>query len=180
MKSIPYASAIESIMYAQVCTRPDLAFITGVLGRFQSNPGLKHWQATKKALRYMQGTKHYMLTYSRSDNLEVIGYSDADFAGCVDSLKSTSGYVFTLANGAISWRSSKQTITTSSTMQAEFLACYEAVGQAIWLKNFIPGLKVLDNITKPLILYYDNKATVFFSHNNKSSGAAKHIDIISL
>ena len=62
MKSVPYASAVGSIMYAQVCTRPDLAFITGMLGRFQSNPRLDHWKAAKKALRYMQGTKDYMLT----------------------------------------------------------------------------------------------------------------------
>ena len=89
-------------MYAQVCTHHDLAFITGVLGRFQNNLGLKHWKAAKKALHYMQGTKHYMLTYERSDNLEVIGYSDADFTECADSLKSTSLYVFILANGAIS------------------------------------------------------------------------------
>jgi hypothetical protein len=69
-----------------------------------------------------------MLTYKRTDNLEVIGYSDSDFAGCVDSQKSTSGYVFTLANGAISWKSFKQRITTSSMMYAEFIACYEALG----------------------------------------------------
>ena len=63
----------------------------------------------KKVLRYMQGTKDYMLTYQRYDNLQVIGYSDADYAGCVDSKKFTSGYVFiTLAEGAISWKSSKQ------------------------------------------------------------------------
>jgi hypothetical protein len=102
MKSIPYASAVGSIMYAQVCTRPDLAFVTGLLGRFQSNLGIKHWKAAKKILCYLQGTKHYMITYKRTDNLEVIGYSDSDFAGCVDSQKSTSGYVFTLTNGVIS------------------------------------------------------------------------------
>jgi hypothetical protein len=118
-----------------------------------------------------------MLTYKRIDNLEVIGYSNADFAGCTDSQRSTSGYVFTLASGAISWRSCKQTITTSSTMYAEFIACYEAVGQAVWLKIFIPSLRVVDSISKPLILYCDNKAVVFFSHNNKSSGAAKHIEL---
>ena len=73
MKSVPYASAVGSIMYAQVCTRPDLAFITGVLGRYQSNPGIDHWKAVKKTLRYLQGTKHLMLTYKRSDNLKVIG-----------------------------------------------------------------------------------------------------------
>jgi hypothetical protein len=126
MTSVPYASVVGSIMYAQVCTCPDLAFVTGMLGRFQSNPGLDHWKAAKKVLHYMQGTKDYMLTYRRSDNLEVFGYSGADYAGCVDSKKSTSGYIFTLAGGAISWKSSKQTVTASSTMQAEYIACYEA------------------------------------------------------
>jgi hypothetical protein len=177
MKSIPYASIVGSIMYAQVCTRPDLAFVTGMLGRYQSNPGLDHWKAAKKVLRYLQGTKGLMLTYKKSDNLEVVGYSDADFAGCVDTKKSTSGYVFTLANGAISWKSSKQTVTASSTMQAEFVACFEATGQAVWLKNFIPGLRVIDSISRPITLYCDNQPAVIFSSNNKSSDAAKHIDI---
>jgi hypothetical protein len=118
-----------------------------------------------------------MLTYKRTDNLEVIGYSYSDFAGCVDSQKSTSGYVFTLANGAISWKSSKQRNTTSSTIYAEFIACYEALGQAMWLKFFIPGLRAIDSISKPLTIYCDNKAAIFFSHNNKSSDASKHIDL---
>ena len=164
-------------MYAQVYTRPDLAFVTGMLGRFQSNPGLDHWKAAKKVLRYMQGTKNFMLTYKKSDNLEVIGYSDSDLAGCVDSKKSTSGYIFTLAGGAISWKSSKQTIVASSTMQAEFIACFEATGQAVWLKNFLPGLKVVDSISKPLTLYCDNEPAVFYANNNKSSVAARHIDL---
>ena len=90
MKSIPYASIVGSIMYAQVCTRPDLAFVTGMLGRYQSNPGLDHWKAAKKILRYLQGTKSLMHTYEKSDNLEVVGYSDADFVGCMDTKKSTS------------------------------------------------------------------------------------------
>lgn len=164
-------------MYAQVCTRPDLASVTGMLGRFQSNPGPDHCKAAKKVLRYMQGTKDFMLTYKKSDNLEVIGYSDSDLAWCVDSKKSTSGYIFTLAGGAISWKSSKQTIVASSTMQAEFIACFEATGQAVWLKNFLPGLKVVDSISKPLTLYCDNEPRVFYANNNKSSVAARHIDL---
>ena len=177
MKSVPYASAIGSIMYAQVCTRPDLAFTTGMLGRYQSNPGKAHWMAAKKALRYLQGTKSHMLVYRRSDALEIVGYSDADWAGCKDTKKSTSGYVFTLAGGAISWKSCKQSIVTSSTMYAEFIACYEATGQAMWLKKFVPGLRVVDSIERPLKIYCDNEPAVFYCHNNKSSGAAKHIDI---
>jgi len=88
MKTIPYASTVGSIMYAQVCTHPDLAFITGMLGRYRSNPGIDHWKAVKKVLCYIQVTKDLMLTYKKSDNLEVVGYSDVDFAGCVDTKKS--------------------------------------------------------------------------------------------
>ena len=85
MKNIPYASAIGSIMYAQVYTRPDIAFDVGMWVRYQSNPGMDHWRAAKKILRYLQGTKDYMLIYRQTDELEVIGYSNSDFAGRVDS-----------------------------------------------------------------------------------------------
>ena len=74
----------------------------------------------------------YMLTYKRSKQLEVIGYSDSDYGGCLDSLKSTSGFVFMLVNGAISWKSEKQSITDSSTMEAEFVACFKASSHALW------------------------------------------------
>ncbi|CAJ2671288.1 unnamed protein product [Trifolium pratense] len=121
MKNIPYASVVGSLMYAQVCTRPDIAFAVGILGRYQSNPGMDHWKAAKKVLRYLQGTKDNMLMYRQTDNLDVIGYSDSDLAGCVDSRKSTSGYIFMMAGGAISWRSAKQTLIATSTMEAEFL-----------------------------------------------------------
>ena len=131
----------------------------------------------KKALRYVQGTKDLMLTYRRSDSLEIRGYSDADFAGDKDDRKSTSGYVFTLAGGTISWKSSKQSLVASSMMYAEFIACYEATGQAVWLKKFIPDLKVVDCIDKPLKMYCDNQPAVFYAHNNKSSNATKPIEI---
>jgi hypothetical protein len=138
-----------------VCTRPDLAFITGVLGRYQSNLGIEHWKMVKKVLRYVQGTKGLMLTY-RSDFLEIKGYSDADYTGDKDERKCTTGYVFTLAGGVILWRSCKQTIVVSSTMYAEFIAYFEATNQVLWLKKFVPDLKVVDCIDKPLKMYCDN------------------------
>jgi len=133
MENIPYASVVGSLMYAQTCTRPDISFAVGMLGRYQSNPGLEHWKAAKKVLRYLQGTKNHMLTYRKSDHLEVIGYTDSDFAGCVDTRKSTFGYVYLLAGGAISWKSAKQSVIVASTMEAEFVACFEATVQANWL-----------------------------------------------
>ncbi|KAL0300300.1 UNVERIFIED_CONTAM: Retrovirus-related Pol polyprotein from transposon TNT 1-94 [Sesamum angustifolium] len=94
MKNIPYASVVGSLMYVQVCTRPDIAFAVGMLGRYQSNPGIEHWKAAKKVMRYLQGTKDLQLIYKHTENLEVVGYSDSDFAGCLDTRKSTSGYIF--------------------------------------------------------------------------------------
>jgi hypothetical protein len=131
----------------------------------------------KKVLRYVQGTKDLMLTYRRSDFLEIKGYSDADYAGDKDDRKSTKGYVFTLAGGAISWRSCKQSIVASSTMYAEFIACFEATNQVIWLKKFIPELQVVDCIDKPLKMYCDNQPAVFYAHNNKSSKSTRPIEV---
>ena len=118
-----------------------------------------------------------MLTFRRSNQLEVIGYSDSDFAGCIDSRKLTFGYLFLLGEGAISWKSAKQSVIASSTMEAEFIACYEATIHALWLRNFISGLGVVDTITKPLKIYCDNSAAVFFSKNDKYSRGAKHIEL---
>jgi hypothetical protein len=118
-----------------------------------------------------------MLTYRRSDKLEVIGYTDSDFAGCVDSLKSTSGYIFMLVGGAISWRSAKQTMIVSSTMAAEFIIYFEASNHEIWLRNFVTELRIVDTIKLPLKLYYDNSLAVLYSNNNRSSSKFKQIDI---
>ncbi|XP_057755682.1 secreted RxLR effector protein 161-like [Arachis stenosperma] len=145
-------------MYAQVCTRLDIAFAISMLGRYQSNPGIIHWRATKKVLRYLQGTKDFMLTYRRIDNLKIVGYSDSDLAG-------------------LSWKSAKQSLVATSTMEAEFIACFEATSQGVWLKNFIFGLKIMDCISRPLRIYCDNSAAIFMAKNNKSSSRSKHIDI---
>jgi hypothetical protein len=109
--------------------------------------------------------------------LEVIGYSDSDFAGCVDSRKSTSGYTFMMAGGAVSWRSAKQTLIATSTMEAEFVSCFEATLHGVWLKSFISELRIMDSISKPLRMYYDNSVVVFMAKNNKSESQNKHIDI---
>ena len=128
-------------------------------------------------MRYLQGTKDDMLMYRRTYSLEVIVYSNADFASCVDSQKSTSGYIFKLADGAVSWRSVKQTSTATSTMEAEFVSYFEVGSHGVWLKSFIYGVRIVDSISRPLKLYCDNSTAVFMAKNNKSGSQSKHIDI---
>ncbi|KAM1016639.1 hypothetical protein ACFX15_045458 [Malus domestica] len=177
MASKPYASLVGSLMYAQVCTRPEIAYAISILGRFRSNHGNAHLIAAKKVLRYLQRIKKYRLVYKRDSRLEPVGYSDSDFAGYLDSLKSTLSYIFMLANGAVLWKSVKQDTIATSTMQAEFVACYEATSQAIWLRNFISSLEIMDSIAKPVQIWCDNKVVIFYSKNNKRSPGTKHLNI---
>ena len=118
-----------------------------------------------------------MLTCRKSDQLEIIGYSDSDFAGCQDSRKSTLGYIYLLAGGAVSWKSAKQSLVAPSTMAAEFIACYEASNHGMWLRNFVMGLRIVDQVDRPLKLYCDNNSAVLYLNNNRSSSKSKFIDI---
>ena len=118
-----------------------------------------------------------MLTYQKLDQLEIIGYSYSDFAGCRDSMKSTSGYICLLAGGSISWKSVKKSIVASSTMAAKFVAYYEASNHGIWLRNLVTRLRILDGIERSLKLFCDNKSAVLYSNNNRSMTKSKFIDI---
>ena len=118
-----------------------------------------------------------MLTYQRTDTLEVVGFSDSNYAGCVDDKKSTSYYIFMMAEGGVLWKSVKQTLITSSTMEVEYVACYEATCHAIWLRNFILALEVVHFISRLLKFFYDNSTTVSLSRNTMSTSCSKHINL---
>ena len=118
-----------------------------------------------------------MWTYRRTDTLEVVGLSDSDYTGCVDDKKSTSDYIFMMAEGVVSWKSVNQTLTASSTMAAKYVACYETTCHTIWLRNFISALEVVHFISRPLKLFCDNYTSVSFSMNTKSTSRSKHVDV---
>ena len=118
-----------------------------------------------------------MLMYKRSNHLEVIRYSDSDFIECIDSRKSTFGYLFLLGERAVSWKTTIESIVASFTMEENFVACFEATIYALWLWNFISRLKVVDTIIKPLKIYCDNFATVFFFKNDKYLRGFKHMEL---
>ena len=117
MSRVPYASAVESLMFAMICTRPDIAHAVGVVSRYMANPGREHWNAVKRILRYIKGTSDVALCYGGLDFI-VRGYVDSDYAGDLDRSKSTTGYVFTLTGGAVSWVSKLQSVVANSTTEA--------------------------------------------------------------
>lgn len=157
---------MQSLMYALGCISPNIAFAIRMLGRYQSNSGLEHIRTTKKVSLYLQRTKDHMLTYRRSDQLEVIWYTNSDFASCFGTKRSNLGYIFLLAGGVISWRSAKQSLIATSTIEVKFVSCCELSTQASCPRNFITGLGIIDSISRPLRIYCDNSAMVSIAKSN--------------
>ena len=175
MKNIPYASAIGSIMYAMLCTRPDVAYALGVASRYQSDPGESHWTAVKSILKYLRRTKDLFLIYGGESELKVEGHTDSSFQSDRDDSKSVSGYVFTLNGGAVSWKSSKQQTVADSTTEAEYIAASEAAKEAVWMKKFITELGVVPGIEDPIPLLCDNNGAIAQAKEPRSHQKSKHI-----
>lgn len=142
MKRVPYASAVESIMYAVKSTRPDVAFAQNLTSRYQQNPGEAHWTAFKNILKYFMATKEMFLVYGGTPTaeLDVTGYCDASWKGDKDDTKSQTGYVFVINGGAVDWRSRKQSTLAMSATESEYIAASEAAMEAVWIRKFVLGL----------------------------------------
>src|SRR5258706_8079716 len=172
MANVPYASLIGALMYAAIGTRPDIAFAVGALSRFLSNPGRRHWAEAKCVLSYLKGTSNYAICYSTDGSAirNVFGYlqgigmrptedlfegfSNSDWAGCVDTRRSTSGFVWIMGGGAICWRSKLQTIVVLSSTEAEYVGTTPAVQEVIWLRDLLQELGIIDD--SPSLLNMDN------------------------
>ena len=118
--------------------------------RFQSNPGLMHWEAVKRILKYLIRNQELILVYGGSSQKELVvtGYTDSNFENKED-FKSQSAYIFMLNGGAISWRSSKQSTIADSSTEAEYIAASDASKEAILMRKFIEELGVVPSIARP-------------------------------
>ena len=135
VNQLKYSQVIGSLMYLASATRPDISFAVSKLSRFMSNPGTDHWHALERVMCYLKGTMSYGIHYSGHPAV-LEGYSDANWISD-DELYATSGYVFMLGGGAVSWRSCKQTILTRSTMEADLAALDTASVEADWLRELL-------------------------------------------
>ena len=174
MSRVPYASAVGSLMYAMVCTRPDLAHAVSVVSRFMGQPGREHWQAVKRIFRYLRGTSDVGLIYGGDTQCLVTGYSDSDYAGDVDTRRSMTGYVFTLGGSVVSWKATLQPTVTLSTTEAEYMALTEAAKEGIWLKGLVSDLGLHhDQAT----VYCDSLSAICLAKDQVHHERTKHIDV---
>lgn len=172
MAQVPYASLIGSLMYAMVCTRPDISQAVSMVSRYMHDPGKTHWQAAKWILRYILGTTDHGLKFERSDVSDslVVGYVDSDYAGDLDKRRSTTGYVFTMAGGPVSWRSTLQSTVALSTTEAEYMAVTEAIKEAIWLYGLVADL----GVEQERVTVY---CAIHLAKNLVHHSRTKHIDV---
>ncbi len=159
----PYLSAIGALLYLANNTRPDISFAVSLLARHSAYPTIRHWNGIKRVFRYLQGTIDMGLFFPDDNPDELTGYADAGYLSDPQDAKSQTGYVFLQGRTAISWRSTKQTMTTTSSNHSEIIALYETCREAIWLRSIInhilqhTGKKLIE---KPTIIYEDNKACI--------------------
>lgn len=175
MHGKPYRAVLGSVMWGQLATRPDLSFTVSLLARFQSNPGIDHWNALMHTVGYIKNTMDYGLTYYRDSDLSPIAYVDADYGGCKDTRRSTSGYVFIMAGGAVTWSSKRQTTVALSTVEAEYVAMSRCAQQMTWMQSWLSEANIKYNL--PGVIRGDNRGAIALTKNTRDHGKVKHIDI---
>ncbi|KAE8660346.1 ERAD-associated E3 ubiquitin-protein ligase HRD1A [Hibiscus syriacus] len=173
MSRVPYVSAVGSLMFVMICTRPDIVQAVGVVSRYMVNLGKEHWNIVKRILRYIKGTSNIALCYGGS-NLLINGYVDSDYARDLDKSKSTTGYVFKVADGAVSWVSKLQSVVATSTTEVEHVAATQASKETIWLKML---LEELGHNQEYVSLFCDSQSALHLTKNPSFNSRTKHIRV---
>jgi hypothetical protein len=166
------------VSYLAIATRPDISYAVSVLARFSQNPGLPHWAALKRLLRYIKGTLDYCIHYApdlAGKGELFTAYCDADHGGNPDNGRSTSGYVIKMGTGAISWSSKLQPFVTLSTTEAEYVSAVSAGSEILWLRNLFTEFGYAQKDPSPL--HIDNRSALSVARNPDHHGRVKHLDL---
>lgn len=172
---VPYREAVGSLLFAARVTRPDIEYAVNTASQFLNNYRTIHWNAVKRILRYLAGTIDYGIVYGKSGSmLDLIGYTDADYAGCLDTRRSRSGFIYLLNNAPISWCSQRQEIVSLSTTEAEYIALAHGTKDAIWLQRMLSELKIQ---VERVRIHVDNQSAIKLASNPEFHKRSKHIDV---
>lgn len=171
----PYREAIGSLMYLCVATRPDITFAVNLTSRHLEKPTKIHWNAVKRILKYLKGTVGYGIKFKRNQERRLLAYSDSDYAGELETRRSTTGYAVKFGTGIISWSSQRQQAVALSTTEAEYMAASQTVKEIAWLKTLFKRLLGTDDV--PTTLFLDNQSAIQLIKNPVHHKRTKHIDV---
>lgn len=170
-----YQSAIGSLMWPAIMTRPDFLYAVILLAKYNNNPGDMHIKAVRQIFQYVAGTLERGIAYSKKESSSMTAYSDSDWAGQIYGRKSTGGYIFMLAGGPVSHSSKQQPVVALLSTEAEYIALNEAGKEAIWLSNLLEEFGI--DCTTPVYLKGDNQGSIALTNNPEHHKRTKHIDI---
>jgi Reverse transcriptase (RNA-dependent DNA polymerase) len=174
MKAYPYRELVGALAWLALGTRPDIAFAASSLARFGHNPGRAHWEAAKRVLCYLKGTKSWRLTLGGSTSALAV-YTDADWGSHQDDRRSVGAYLVKIGDGVVSWKSKKQTCVALSSTEAEYMALCQASKESVWMTDFLGSLGV--TLHGPAVLNADNQGSIALTRNPVFHDRSKHIDI---
>ena len=169
-----YRQLVGSLIYLTL-TRPDISYAVGVMSRYMQNPKKPHLEAIRRILRYVKSTIDYGLLYKKGEDCKLVGYCDADYAGDHDTRRSTTGYVFKLGSGTISWCSKRQPTVSLSTTEAEYRAATMAAQENAWLVQLMSDLHQPLDYSVPL--YCDNQSAIRLAENPVFHARTKHVEV---
>ena len=174
MKAYPYRELIGKLLYLAVATRPDIAYVVGVLCRFVENPGMDHWNAAKRVLRYLKGTADMRLVYSRWTTPDpFITYSDADLSGNPDNSRSTGGFAVCVGGGATQWGSRLQPHVSLSSTESEYTTASKVGCEVTWMRYLFEELGY--DMSRPSPLLVDNKSAIQVAKHPEHQSTMKHV-----
>ena len=136
--------------------RPDILYAVSLLSRYMHCANEIHFQAAKRVLRYVKGTANFGIMFRKTSGFQFLGFSDSDWAGSSDDMRSTSGYCFSFGSGMFSWCSKKQDTVAQSTAEAEYIAAASAMNQALWIQKLLADLYMEEK--KSTGVFVDNQA----------------------
>ena len=165
---------IGSLLYA-TATGPNIMHLVCQVGRFQASPKNTHLLAVKRIFRYLKGIADYGLWYPTGNQLYLYAFSDADWAGCIDDRKSTSGAAFFLGGCLVSWSSKKQSSISLSTTEAEYITATGCCTQVLWMKQMLEDMHI--KYDEPISIFCDNTSAISISKNLVMHSKTKHIPI---
>ena len=169
-----YRSLVGALQYLTV-TRPDISYAVNQVSQFLAAPTIDHFQAVKRLIRYVKGTLTFGLTFSRPASVKIVGYSDADWARCLDTRRSTYGYSIFLGGNLVSWSAKKQPTVSRSSCESEYRAMANTAAEIIWITHLLQELHALP-AGRPTLLC-DNQSALFLTQNPVAHKRAKHIDL---
>ena len=166
-------SMIGSLMYL-TASRPDLCHSVCLCAHYQANPKVSHMNAVKRIIKYVKGTIEYGLSYTNHTNENLAGYCDADWSGCIDDRRNTSGGCFFLGNNLIAWHNKKQNCVSLSSTQAEYIAMGNCCTHLLWMKKMLADYGMTSEI---LLIHCDNTGAIDITKNLVHHTRTKHIEI---